>query len=285
MLVHQSNTKFYFELFQNTDYPIKIELNESINLIVTNELQPYRKEIAELLKTYSNNIILFLEKLQETISNNTTAQNQSNLTHIYRTVLNEYCELRQFHINIFKSKLSADMSEIEVAVLDERHREHGLIIGVNYNCDKLFYIKSYDLPEFIEKYKFLPENSLISVYDKFVCEIESPQMQRFLNFMDEIDRNCWVLDPEKPLRKDIYRRIALRDNVSVTITYSSLDVTNMPTLRFLGPQRLVNVYEEKLNSNFGNWDCSNEPLQELMKLLGWFVCLKKVRLIDIDALF
>lgn len=263
--------------------------NDRNKKISTNEENNrYREEIESLARNSGSNVLHFLENLQRYLSEKETKTIRNNNL-IYRTVLNEFYEFKQYHIGIHNAKLHANLSQVDMTAVDDRGRLHILQVGVDFSRSSgFFYAKNFDLPDFNvlpEKvrsvasstsgprgrfgYNFPNENSLISMYDNFSAVVNSIQMQKYLDLMDEIDTNCWVLDPECPTRKDTFRRLALEVNVSLNITFNSLDVSSMPKLQFLGPLNQTNVYEEKLNENLALWDpIGREPLENILFLLG-----------------
>lgn len=111
--------------------------------------------------------------------------------------------------------------------------------------------------------------------------------------MHEFDQYCTILDPEKPNRKDCYRRIWLGnqksnycyiiilhfsdsgDIVSCIITVSPYNIFRMPNIHFLGPDRLVNKFSQKLNDNISDWNCENGIYQGILQLLGILLIKKK----------
>ncbi|KAF6203186.1 hypothetical protein GE061_003603 [Apolygus lucorum] len=58
----------------------------------------------------------------------------------------------------------------------------------------------------------------------------------------ELEKECWVIDPEVPQRKDTYRRIFLTTDLSVSISFNSLRMNEMPEIKFFG---CVSVVEQK----------------------------------------
>jgi E3 ubiquitin-protein ligase FANCL len=42
-------------------------------------------------------------------------------------------------------------------------------------------------------------------------------LQKFWEALDEVDRECWVMDPDNPTRKDTYRRIMI--GMTLKISY------------------------------------------------------------------
>lgn len=58
------------------------------------------------------------------------------------------------------------------------------------------------------------------------------------------------------------------ENFSVIITINPMDVSRLPEITFLGPERLVEEYRNTLNSNITEWEPKNGMFSETLKLLG-----------------
>lgn len=56
-------------------------------------------------------------------------------------------------------------------------------------------------------FNYFKDGTLKDIYKKFKEEVE--RLQEFWAAMDDLDSNCWVLDPASPRHSDCYRRIAL----------------------------------------------------------------------------
>jgi E3 ubiquitin-protein ligase FANCL len=50
-------------------------------------------------------------------------------------------------------------------------------------------------------------SSLAAIYKSFVQRVSG--LQKFWEVLDEVDHECWVIDPDNPTRKDTYRRIVI----------------------------------------------------------------------------
>lgn len=126
----------------------------------------------------------------------------------YRRVLHEYYEFTKFHFNLKFSQLSPDLSEMRISASDECGRAHSLQIAINCNATKdVFTIINPDLPEQLAKDFEKSWSSLTELYNKFVGIIDS--LQDFFDIMGELDQQCYVLDPERPTRRECFRRIWL----------------------------------------------------------------------------
>uniref|UniRef100_A0A6M2CQ16 Putative e3 ubiquitin protein ligase fancl ovary overexpressed n=1 Tax=Rhipicephalus microplus TaxID=6941 RepID=A0A6M2CQ16_RHIMP len=86
--------------------------------------------------------------------------------------------------------------------------------------------------------------------------------------MDDLDSNCWVLDPASPRHSDCYRRIALGNNVSVAVVLQPRTPKGFPRLEFCGPHKAVSAQEEAVEKNKCKWDSSNTISANLSSLLG-----------------
>lgn len=59
-------------------------------------------------------------------------------------------------------------------------------------------------------------------------------------FHQDLDRNCWVLEPEQPRRSDTYRRVSLGKFCSLHLTLEpKANSVGPPDLRFLGADSAV----------------------------------------------
>lgn len=239
-------------------------------LEMTEDLEKYEKDIKKLSKLSFMDPVEYLDKLTEILSAESPPHKETDdiiidNTSIYRKVLREYTELRQFYFNIHKSFISKDLKTIDIVQLDEQMRQHSVKIDVNYSqYGKLFKIVECNLPlnEIDE------DDSLIVLYEKFMNRVDCPKLQLMFDVLDEIDKSCWVIDPERPTRRDVYRRIVLDRNLSMVITFNPNDIRHLPQIKFLGPHNAVKKYNEVVSRNFLNWNPNEDVLSELVKLLG-----------------
>ncbi|KRT79403.1 hypothetical protein AMK59_7738 [Oryctes borbonicus] len=202
-------------LFSKADH-YKIRLTRKLQqfkLDINEDLEKYEKEIKRLSKQSFRDPVEYLDKLTQILSIELPQHKDemtSNYTSICRKVLQEYTELLQFYFNIHKSFISKNLKTINIIQLDEGMRQHSVKIKVNYlNDGKLFNIVEYDLPHKENEVLFEAEDSLITLYEKFMTKVDCPKLQMIFNILDEIDHSCWVIDPENPCRGDLHRRIIL----------------------------------------------------------------------------
>lgn len=64
-----------------------------------------------------------------------------------------------------------------------------------------------------------------------------------------VTRNCWVIDPLKPNKSHLYRRIHLSQSLSVTITIDPLNLTALPVIKFSGCDNEVKRQTDDVSNN------------------------------------
>ncbi|KAI4454785.1 ubiquitin ligase protein phf9 fanconi anemia group l protein [Holotrichia oblita] len=278
MIMQRSTTRdeeyFGYIKIKGDHYKIRLTRNmKRFKLEMTEDLEKYEKDIKKLSKLPFMDPVEYLDKLTEILSIELPIRKENDEitvdnTSIYRKVLREYTELRQFYFNIHKSFISKDLKTIDIIQLDERMREHSVKIEVNYTKDgKLFKIVECNLPQNERESSLEDDDSLIVLYERFMNRIDCPELQSMFDLFDEIDKFCWVIDPEKPTRKDLYRRIVLDTNLSMVIVFNPSEIRHLPEIKFLGPHNAVKKYKEIVSRNFLNWNPNEDVLSELLKLL------------------
>lgn len=256
--------------FKEKDYFITIKQADTTFLLNISNIGNIEREIDTVLNNTSfSNIVNYLDKLVELLSANCLKKSYIHATDNYRLVLNEYNEICNFCTHVNHCSITKDLENVSFTVLDRVGRKHEVTIRVHLkNSNDIFSIEHYDLPEtqgiiseLLKNY-----NSLRTLCEQFVNSVES--FQEFFDLMDELDLKFWVLDPEKPTRKDVYRRIALCDNVSVIVTFDPHKIKSVPNIKFLGPERLVEKFRASLMENLVNFDIDGNIINELLTVLG-----------------
>ncbi|XP_040207086.1 E3 ubiquitin-protein ligase FANCL isoform X3 [Rana temporaria] len=110
-----------------------------------------------------------------------------------------------------------------------------------------------------------PQSNLQDIYNQALSALES--LKVFWDALDEVDKKTWVLEPEKPSRSATVRRIAIGNNVSITIDVDPRHPTMLPECYFLGADHVVQPLKEKLNSNIHLWDPDVGLLQNIKDVL------------------
>ena len=72
----------------------------------------------------------------------------------------------------------------------------------------------------------------------------------------DLDRHGWVLEPEKPRRSDLFRRISLGGFCSLRVTLDPAAPHAPPEARFLGPDAAVSPLRKKWSEAMaaGSWN-------------------------------
>ncbi|XP_012270594.1 uncharacterized protein LOC105694477 [Orussus abietinus] len=85
--------------------------------------------------------------------------------------------------------------------------------------------------------------------------------------LSQIDRNCWVIDPQNPKPYHLYRRINLSQSLSVLVTLDPLNSSALPDIKLFGTNAEVQEYECRISQNLQNWDLESSLLDNLQNLL------------------
>lgn len=232
------------------------------------EPENLNQEINHILINNSfQNVLEVLDRINEFLELTHPSSILENHCDIYRKVLYEYTEFTKFFLNLKSCTLKDDLTKIFASILDEKRREHCIEISVDYtrNTQDIFQISIFDLPK-KDQDLFKASDSLTALFDQFLAQVEL--LQPYFDVMEEFDRSCTILDPEKPRRQDAYRRIFLGENISTVITVDPYNIFMRPDIKFLGPDRLTEPFSTRLNENLGNWVCQNDIFQGVLDMLG-----------------
>ncbi|XP_074647254.1 E3 ubiquitin-protein ligase FANCL-like isoform X2 [Tubulanus polymorphus] len=150
-----------------------------------------------------------------------------------------------------------DFKDIHLMAKDSRNVRHVIEISVNsrYPADSPTW--KVDLPS-----RFEPKFRTEDLYSLFKFQLS--QYEEFWKMVEEIDKNTWVLEPEKPTPASTKRRIALGNNVSIQIDIDPRQPRSLPEFMFLGPEHGTSPLRNALNRNIEKWD-PNTPLLENLK--------------------
>jgi E3 ubiquitin-protein ligase FANCL len=117
--------------------------------------------------------------------------------------------------------------------------------------------------------KWSPGVTLASMLDQFRNALR--QYEAVFDMLDHLDSHCWILEPEHPIRSDVYRRIALGKHCSLRIELDPRAPTRViPECRFLGSEAAVGPLRDSLNDNMHLWDTSGKATlaENLERVLG-----------------
>ncbi|KYN03720.1 E3 ubiquitin-protein ligase FANCL [Cyphomyrmex costatus] len=147
-------------------------------------------------------------------------------------------------------------------------REIFLTLQRSKNIDIPWNVISSNMPENFKKVVVLSKN-LNAVVTKFKWQVEL--LEKAWEQLKEIDENCWVIDPPKPNKCHLHRRIHLSQSICVTITIDPNAPTVVPTIQFSGSDNEVKRQMEDTSSNIHNWDPDCNILDNLRMLLNIYI--------------
>lgn len=98
------------------------------------------------------------------------------------------------------------------------------------------------------------------------CSKHIQKFQDFWKVCEDIDSHTCVLEPERPTKAHIIRRIAISKHVSLHLEINPYSPRSVPECRFLGSDTAISVVKNKLNKNLHMWD-PNKMVRENLELL------------------
>uniref|UniRef100_A0A0A9XU31 E3 ubiquitin-protein ligase FANCL n=2 Tax=Lygus hesperus TaxID=30085 RepID=A0A0A9XU31_LYGHE len=164
--------------------------------------------------------------------------------------------------------LNHDAMTVTLRYDDSNGNSHDIIAQFDGDYPKTaVIIKKIDLP--IETVHLLEGSATLKqLYESFKEKVED--LIPFWESAKELENECWVIDPEVPQCKDTYRRIFLTTDLSVSISFNTLRMHEMPEIKFFG---CVSVVEQKSSEYMSRleaigWDMKLSLVSNLRRLLA-----------------
>ena len=85
--------------------------------------------------------------------------------------------------------------------------------------------------------------------------------QLLWTMLDDLDAHTWVLEPKRPTRDCVSRRIALGDHCSLQISLHVAAPASLPELQFLGADRVIAPLRHALNANLAQWSGADRTVR------------------------
>nr|SVE92719.1 EOG090X0G12 [Megafenestra aurita] len=167
---------------------------------------------------------------------------QAYLTN-YSNILNEIEEIgweKLYCVNF-------NFTEIKLKMFDSKRNQHILTIKLNGSIPELFAEYPCHL-----NYEWHKDSTLKEIYN-FYCDA-AEQYQEFWQVMEELDNQCWVLEPENPSKCDTYRKISISANVSLKIDIDPNHPRYFPSITWLGSETAIISLREKVLDRLEVWD-------------------------------
>jgi hypothetical protein len=147
---------------------------------------------------------------------------------------------------------------------DKKERKHSILVHIDSN----------EYPNSISKYEVdLPLNvdlvfkSLKDLLKHFDSLIE--EYQTFWNLLIDIDENCFVIEPERPLFSHSMRRIAIGKHSSLMIDLNPKNPHSIPEFEFLGAESFINPLRNNLYQNLLKWNSKYSIRSNLENILNF----------------
>jgi E3 ubiquitin-protein ligase FANCL len=184
----------------------------------------------------------------------------------YESLLQELGAIGWEHV----AGMDEAMRSVQLRVLDGGSREHTVSVTLPLDYPSAAPCVAGALPEQFRLTSWRRGSSTLStVLAQFSDAVA--RFQCLFDALDDIDGNCWVLEPERPLRSDVYRRIAIGKHSSLRIELDPRAPTRaVPECRFLGSEAAVGPLRALLNENMRAWVTSGHvsPRANLEAVLG-----------------
>ncbi|XP_020299830.1 E3 ubiquitin-protein ligase FANCL isoform X3 [Pseudomyrmex gracilis] len=221
----------------------------------------FSQKVKELTQT-AQTVSLFLRQLQSVIVEYMQDANQNQIID-FESVNDLLRDLKTALQNSSDVKLSCDQN---LRTIKFSLKDVSLVMQRCNNSEIPWKVVSSDLPD-IPAFQAFENNitNLSVAMTKFIWQVEL--LEKAWKQLNEIDKNCWVVDPIKPTKNHMYRRIHLSQSISVTITINPLNPTALPEIKFLGSDNEVKKQTDNVSHNIHNWNENCSILENLMMLL------------------
>ncbi|XP_066903513.1 E3 ubiquitin-protein ligase FANCL isoform X2 [Halyomorpha halys] len=144
-------------------------------------------------------------------------------------------------------EIKESLKTIKLKYNDIDGNEHFLFFNVTSEYPKgNINILEVDLP--LEVVGSLSKvNTIGQLYDLFKQSVDS--LLPFWRMCKKLDEKSWVVEPSKPQKRDVYRRILINEYLSIVLTFNPLDLTSYPDVKFLGSMKAVAEGKKKYIRN------------------------------------
>jgi E3 ubiquitin-protein ligase FANCL len=130
--------------------------------------------------------------------------------------------------------VSDNFDTVQLMCYDLKRREHVLTVCIPNKFDEPTFTADLPVlfrPEIVAERKMWLQQAFAQFQEKVVL------CSDLWNVLDEIDENTWVLEPERPTRSCVMRRIAFGKGASVQLDLDPLHPRAIPEYRLLGPEQ------------------------------------------------
>lgn len=159
-------------------------------------------------------------------------------------------------------RLHESLSHLDVTCIDAAQRNHVLSLTLAPGVDP---VVEAALPEPFVAPAGADIVQIVQLFEQILNDFQS-----VWNALDDIDQRCHVLEPERPTRAQIFRRIAVDSRSSLRIELDPRSpIVAFPTVRFLGAAAVVAPMRKHLNERVHLWDASGDtlPIANIQRVL------------------
>ncbi|XP_064603043.1 E3 ubiquitin-protein ligase FANCL-like isoform X2 [Liolophura sinensis] len=154
--------------------------------------------------------------------------------------------------------------KIQLKCEDARGRTHIIKLQLHAQHPEKPPSCQVDLPKLFD-FQWSVQGGLSQLFEQFQQCLTS--YQDFWDQVGEIDKQTWVLEPEKPTFSARHRRIVLSTSVSLQLSVEPDHPRQLPDCRFLGSEQAIQPHQDSFNRNLHLWDESVSLLANLQILL------------------
>lgn len=148
---------------------------------------------------------------------------------------------------------------------DSEKREHRLQVNISSKYPYEAPDCTVDLP-----CTFVPQWSEKSSLKHLLVQFEDflKQFNDLWLQLEEFDQRTVVIEPEKPRKSDVNRRVYLGNHTSIQMTLNPSHPRMCPDCRFLGADHVVTRLRKLLNSGLSSWDMTATVLTNMERVLN-----------------
>lgn len=268
--MNNNNSEFLICLYFIKDQEYLFSINYSkgnSSISCSKELSDLLKDHEELIKSrleHSENLYEFMVEFKHILNQTIRAQNN-----LKKSLSNASVYSRLFYEieNIGWDSLifiSQDLHKIQFKIQDSDKVNHIVEILLDSDYPLVAPKCSIVTPVPLEL-QWNPNHSTLN--DVIAqCKKHLLKFQDFWKICDDIDSHTCVLEPERPTKAHVIRRISISKHVSLHLEINPFSPRSVPECRFLGSDSAISTVKSKLNKNLHLWD-SNKTIRENLEFI------------------
>ncbi|CAG7830145.1 unnamed protein product [Allacma fusca] len=224
-----------------------------------------QKEIEKLIKT-DLTLLEFLESFSSLVvksagaSSEVTKNSEMWSPDVYLSIINDVESIGLENIPF----MSENLQEIHASREDPSGRIHLIKFSVPHGYPDSEVLVKCDIPVTSEEIIWPAKISAACNHFSKLLENFDP----FWTEMDEVDAEVQVLDPAKPNRKHVHRRIAIDEQIILQIVVNPLCPRGLPNVQFYGPEEVAGSFEVNFTKNCKKWNSNFSIIENLKAVMS-----------------